>query len=363
LENRSFKYYSSFIKAQLLDELSYNQYWKPIADRITGAKKIYVSSDGIYNQINLNTLYNPATGKYVIDEVRVQAVTSTRDILSRARKTNLQIKGATLFGYPNYGNANSSKPETDRAVQINPKTNAPSEKANRSAGFLSGAEFKFLPGTKVEVGSIDSMLQQNNISTRKFLFDEATEAEIKKLSNPQVLHIATHGFFLTDLAAPHENERDFGGMQAKKIVENPLLRSGLLLAGAWHALELTNATTTAGSNDVEEDGILTAYEAMSLNLDQTDLVVMSACETGLGVTSNGEGVYGLQRAFQVAGAKSVLMSLWKVDDEASKTLMTFFYENWIGGQTQEDAFRNAQLSLRKKFSDPKFWGPFVMVGN
>ena len=179
------------------------------------------------------------------------------------------------------------------------------------------------------------------------------------LGNTKAGNIATHGFFLSDLPEPKENERGFAGMETKKIVENPLLRSGLLFA------RVKNAFTKGGTatNDNAEDGILTAYEAMSLDLDQTDLVVMSACETGLGVTSNGEGVYGLQRAFQVAGAKSVLMSLWTVSDEATQQLMTMFYENWLGGKSPREAFRMAQLSLREKYPEPYYWGAFVLVGN
>ena len=191
----------------------------------------------------------------------------------------------------------------------------------------------------------------------EYLFDDATETEIKKLNNPQVLHIATHGFFLANLPTPKENERGFAGMESKKVAENPLLRSGLLFAGAKHAF------AEVQKKDNEEDGVLTAYEAMSLDLDQTDIVVMSACETGLGVSSNGEGVYGLQRAFQVAGAKSVLMSLWTVADNSTQELMVLFYENWLSGKTPREAFKQAQLSLRKKYPQPYHWGAFVLVGN
>jgi CHAT domain-containing protein len=128
------------------------------------------------------------------------------------------------------------------------------------------------------------------------------------------------------------------------------MRSGLLLAGC-------ETPSPEG-----EDGVLTAEEAMNLSLENTDLVVLSACETGLGEIQNGEGVFGLQRAFQQAGAKTVLMSLWKVDDTATQIMMTEFYKELLSGKTKRAAFKAAQLSLKAKYPEPYYWGAFVMVG-
>jgi CHAT domain-containing protein len=191
------------------------------------------------------------------------------------------------------------------------------------------------------------LLTSANWTVSTYTKIQATEENFKTLDSPGVLHVATHGFFLSDVDVRDELATD----ETSAITNNPLFRSGLLLAGA-----------SADRTGKTEDGILTAYEAMNLSLDQTDLVALSACETGLGEVRNGEGVYGLQRAFSVAGAKAVLMSLWQVDDAATQELMTNFYSHWLKGGDKYTAFRQAQLELKAKYPQPYYWGAFVLSG-
>ena len=136
------------------------------------------------------------------------------------------------------------------------------------------------------------------------------------------------------------------------------MRAGLLLAGADKTVRQMN---TKDNNDTE-DGILNAYEAMILELDKTELVILSACQTGLGEIKNGEGVYGLQRAFQIAGASSIITSLWEVSDAGTQDLMSNFYNFWLKSENKHEAFRKAQLFIKEKYKYPFYWGAFVLVG-
>ena len=183
-----------------------------------------------------------------------------------------------------------------------------------------------------------------------FVGEEALEENLKHSLKPKLLHIATHGYFQPDLTVDG-NQRS---------VDNPLLRSGLMMAGASQRLE---QQTEKEDFAIQEDGVLTSYEAMELNLENTELVVLSACETGLGEIKNGEGVYGLQRAFRVAGARNLIMSLWKVDDEVTLELMSEFYRNWLATNDKHDALKKAQLTIMSKFPQPTYWGSFILVGN
>jgi CHAT domain-containing protein len=220
------------------------------------------------------------------------------------------------------------------------------------------AGVKNLAETKVEIAEIQAILEENIIDCRPKTGEIGTEESFMSLSSAgiNILHLATHGFFWTN-----ENENDYSNVHFLSLIQNTnrnesaLLRSGLLLSGANIALQGKKV-----SNEIQ-DGILTAQEISSLDFEGMNLVVLSACETGLGdITS--EGVFGLQRAFKIAGVQTIIMSLWKVDDEATQMFMTEFYNNWIAKkQSKREAFNNAQNTVRMKHKEPVYWAGFVML--
>ncbi len=313
LESRYFKYYKNAIKLKREDAYSYNQFWKPIAEKIGDANYIYLSSDGVYNQLSVNS-FKSESGIYVLDDLNILNVSSLRSLVE-TKLTGTSSKTAFLLGNPSYGSS-----------EIDP-----------------------LPGTGKEIASIAGILKSNGYKTQVNQTTLATEKAIKNLKSPKVVHIATHGFFVKDIKA---NNNQVFSVPLNNMSENVLLRSGLILANAGNTDNFMRG----------DNGILTAYEAMNLDLTNTDLVVLSACETGLGDIMAGEGVYGLQRSFEVAGAKAVIMSLWKVDDAATQLLMTSFYKNWVSTKDKHKSFVAAQKALKAKYPEPYYWGAFVMQG-
>ncbi|MGB3587645.1 MAG: CHAT domain-containing tetratricopeptide repeat protein [Tunicatimonas sp.] len=351
MENKNYYYYQNAVKFRIKDELSYNQYWWLVREKLSNSiKTVYLAPDGVYHKININSLYHTQTGRYVIDEMDLRVLSSTRDLVRSPNQ--LSLKSAYLVGSPDFqfrvGYQNSE-------AVIDPTESSPLTASSMlgSTPFLFG--IRDLPGTKTEVEKISDMLTEHQWITRTYLGEEAREEMIKSAKEPRILHIASHGYFMTDLAESENLNRNYG-THSQNISANPLLRAGLLLAGAEYSILRQNSSSWKA-----EDGILTAYEAMNLRLNGTEMVVLSACETGLGDIKNGEGVYGLQRSFLIAGAQSVLMSLWNVNDNSTAELMTIFYQNWLSGQGKHQALRNAQLAVRKQRADPYFWGGFVLI--
>jgi CHAT domain-containing protein len=354
LEGRIRRNYRNSIRYRNDESISYNAYWKHIQEKLKDVQTVYFSPDGVYNQLSLLTLKNPDTQKFLIDELDIRRVTNTKDILAyKDSKTDFSSSQAYLFGYPNYFKGI----EEDKALAIQLAQDISNTvrldrglRGSLERHLRSNALLELLPGTKVEVETIADLYQDKTIAYNMYLENDAIEETVKSVKNPTTLHIATHGFFMDDADEPQINKEDH-------FVQNPLLRSGLIMAG------VNSYLTSEDAENHENDGILTAYEAMNLNLNNTELVVLSACETGLGSVKNGEGVYGLQRAFQIAGAKAVIMSLWNVDDEATQELMTTFYKEWLISGDKKAAFKAAQLALKEKYTYPFYWGAFILIGD
>ncbi len=215
--------------------------------------------------------------------------------------------------------------------------------------YSSGSELPpvapALPGSREEAIKIAESIENRRGKAEIFLADKATEEPYKSLSkSASILHFAAHGFFEPDKQIISENKA-FGSESITSSV-NPLLRSGLLLA-----------------KSPADDGELTAYEIRNSDLGSVKLVTLSACETGIGEIKNGEGVYGLQRAFQIAGAETIVMTLWKVDDFASERLMLSFYEKILDGEGVFAAMKSAQLELKEVYPEPYYWAPYVIIKN
>lgn len=213
-----------------------------------------------------------------------------------------------------------------------------------------------LPDAKKEIDSLQNVFKQAGINTTIHNGSAATEEAFKALDgkSPQVLHLATHGFFLPVIENKMKNNAP-GVTNNFTVQQNPMFRSGLVLAGGNYAWKGERAITG------REDGILTAYEIAQMDLSNTDLVVLSACETALGDLQGHEGVIGLQRAFKMAGMKQMIISLWQVPDAETRELMTLFYRNWLKGCSTREALRNVQLTMKTKYPSPYYWAAFVLV--
>lgn len=328
LENRLFRFYQNSLELRLVDSRSYYYFWKKIDEKIPDHYTVLVSPDGIYNKLNPETFLDN-NNKYVIEKNPVVFVSNLSDINLKKNK-EVGNHTAVLFGNPDFGES--------------------SKKITNSSSLTFN--IKPLPGTEKEVQEIDTFLTDSHWKTKLFLGKAASEENIKKIQGPQLLHIATHGYFYdTDTSGNSE----LSIFDEREPLVNPLTKSGLVFAGA------SDLVDDPGLYLNKKSGILTAYETSTLKLSGTQLVVLSACESGLGEVSEGEGVYGLQRSFLVAGASSVITSLFKVNDEVTSQLMVKFYDNWVSGMEIKSAFRKAKLEIKNKYPAPVFWGSFIMM--
>ena len=307
----------------------------------------------------------PVGGQFVADAYEVRMVSSTKDLLRQPVRT--ARKTAVLVGNPAF---DLSEAEQRAALAKLPQRGKPEPEPTwtrsgrtRVTREQGGAQLNPLEGTQDEVDGIAKLLQKQGWKVSEHTRQDALAEWVQRAEGPRVLHLATHGFFEPDQRL-NRQESAFGLPKddAAGRLEDPMLRSGLYFAGANRTL--AHESTPEGLHN----GVLTAYEASTLNLQGTELVVLSACETGLGETQNGEGVMGLQRGLQEAGVQTVLMSMWAVPDRETQELMSRFYQKWLGGKSKHEALSEAQQEMRAEVRQkyggdfPWYWGAFVLVG-
>lgn len=308
-----------------VDQDAVKELFGSITPLISG-RNVYLTTSGIFNQISLSALPVDADGRIFTDITKIHVVGSPTDIpaIKSAEKMNLMAKNSILWGGVEYGS-----------------TDSVSAGISETRGIMRGDALGKLPNSFKEVCDIAQLLRNNGIHPKVITGASATEKSFTSRTGKKdyILHISTHGFF-----------HDSGSFT------NPMQNSGLLFANSqkyWMSDILASSINDA-------DGILRADEIAKLDLNGCRLVVLSACQTGLG-EYNSEGVYGLQRAFKLAGAQSVLMSLWSVDDKATAELMTEFYNGLISGLEPDDALVVAQRALRAKGYSPDKWAAFVLL--
>lgn len=290
----------------------YTRAFAKVAKALGPAKQILIAPDGALNVVPFAALHDGT--QFLVNKLTFTYLTSGRDLL-RIGTSVTKTKGTVIFADPDF---DGPKAQPTRG---------------RRSRAMQGLSWPRLPGTAAEASALESTIA----GVKVFRGKDASETTLKATRQPSILHLATHGFFLAD---------------ADASVENPLLRSGLVFSGA------------NGLSSGTDDGVVTALEAAGLDLRGTRLVVMSACETGVGKITNGEGVYGLRRALVIAGAESLVMSMWQVDDHATKDLMVGYYKKLSAGRGRSVALAEIQREMlaQKKYAHPFYWASFIASG-
>lgn len=334
----------------------FNLIWSPLKDELENVKNIFFTPAGELYNLGIEYL-NDSTGYYLLDNYAIYRLSSTQELLNSHPFKSLQ--SAVLYGGLDYFSSHSAllkEKVPDKTISYGSLMRSINERGG----------FEPLYGTSTEIKDISELLQKGNLICKIYTGNDGTESSFKSIVNtqPDILHIATHGMYIKldekkDLIKKNNFSfvlsEDDDNLHPEDI---SLTRSFIVMSGGNQLIQRDSIPLDS------EDGIVTAEEISHMDLHETNLVVLSACQTGLGDVSN-EGVYGLQRGFKKAGANTLLMSLDKVDDEATRTLMVEFYRNLLNGKTKHQSLKEAQKHLRSvengKYDDPKYWASFIML--
>jgi len=357
--------------------------WDPLAVPLTGVNRVFVVPDGSLNLVSLAALPSGSSHYLVEDGPVLHYLSAERDVVRPEQPSASRAAGLLTIGGPAFADGSSLTKRTTSPAVLSASAATLRGAASNCIG-LQSMQFEPLPGTRIEAEAVARLWNQLGSATSSqdsaivLTGASATESAFKMLgANHRVLHLATHGFFLDDgCATATIGTRSVGGLATtnssdakparapaagRTPPENPLVLSGLALAGA-------NRRAAAAPGD--DDGILTAEEVASMNLEGVEWAVLSACDTGLGTVTAGEGVLGLRRAFQIAGVHTVIMSLWSVEDSATRRWMEGLYQARLGDHLDTaDAVRQASLSLirerraKGQSTHPFYWAAFVAAGD
>ena len=329
----------------------YELIWSPLEKHLAGISTVFFSPSGILHKIPFAALAITDSLR-LSDRYRLFQLNTTGSVADFIHNNIITSGKLCLYGGIFYDGDTIALKQA--AVQYHS-----SYLVSRSLpdDLERGNIYQYLPNSRSEVDTISFLAKEKGFSTISHTGWDATEESIKSLSganSPEILHIATHGFFFPDPKVKPDNSVASEGKVFRQS-DNPLIRSGLTMAGANYAWDNKPVTGI-------QDGILTAYEVSNLNLSNTKLAVLSACETGLGDIQGNEGVYGLQRAFKIAGVKNLIMSLWDVPDAETAEFMTTLYKKIFDGLSIEDAFINTQTEMKNKYrNEPYKWAAWILV--
>lgn len=312
----------------------YSLFFQPLEKHLQGVKQIYLSTVGSTSSISFAAMKNK--NEYLMDRYSIVNLLSTRDIFKLKESQQQLGNSIVLFGGADFGLAREELAKPENVTFL-----------------MRGQGFDYLPGSKKEVLDIGKILSTNNWKVATYIDDKASKKQFQMLSSssPDVIHISTHGYYFQN----SENKNDKQNISFKAS-DNPMIRSGLLFSGAntaWNSLSESKSA---------DNGVLTGDDILSMDLSNTKLVVLSACNTALGDIDYYEGVFGLQRAFKMAGVGSILVSLWEIPDSETVLFMTEFYRHIATATSIRSAFEHTMTKMRRKYPEnPKAWAGFVLI--